>query len=58
MTTALKPNPVIFIQGMWIHATAWQPWLELFESRGSRAARRPAVAHRGTENRLTPPAQD
>jgi pimeloyl-ACP methyl ester carboxylesterase len=34
MTTALKPNPVIFIHGMWIHATAWQPWLELFGSRG------------------------
>jgi pimeloyl-ACP methyl ester carboxylesterase len=34
MTTALKPNPVIFIHGMWIHSTAWQPWLELFESRG------------------------
>ena len=34
MTTALKPNPVIFIHGMWIHSTAWQPWLELFENRG------------------------
>jgi pimeloyl-ACP methyl ester carboxylesterase len=34
MTSAIKPNPVIFIHGMWIHATAWQPWLELFESRG------------------------
>ena len=34
MTSAIKPNPVIFIHGMWIHATAWQPWLDLFESRG------------------------
>jgi pimeloyl-ACP methyl ester carboxylesterase len=34
MTPALKPNPVIFIHGLWIHSTAWQPWLDLFESRG------------------------
>jgi pimeloyl-ACP methyl ester carboxylesterase len=34
MTTALKPNPVIFIHGLWIHSAAWQPWLDLFESRG------------------------
>jgi pimeloyl-ACP methyl ester carboxylesterase len=34
MTPALKSNPVIFIHGMWIHSAAWQPWLELFESRG------------------------
>jgi pimeloyl-ACP methyl ester carboxylesterase len=34
MATALKPNPVIFIHGMWIHSTAWQPWLEPFGSRG------------------------
>lgn len=34
MTSAIKPNPVIFIHGMWIHSSAWQPWLELFESRG------------------------
>ena len=34
MASATKTNPVIFIHGMWIHSTAWQPWLELFESRG------------------------
>ena len=34
MTSAIKPNPVIFIHGMWIHSSAWQPWLELFENRG------------------------
>jgi pimeloyl-ACP methyl ester carboxylesterase len=38
MASELKPNPVIFIHGMWIHATAWQPWLELFESRGYRVS--------------------
>lgn len=34
MTSSHKPNPVIFIHGMWIHATAWEPWLALFTSRG------------------------
>jgi pimeloyl-ACP methyl ester carboxylesterase len=34
MTSPLKPNPVIFIHGLWIHATAWQPWLDLFENNG------------------------
>jgi len=32
MTT--KPNPVIFIHGLWIHASAWQPWMDLFTERG------------------------
>jgi alpha-beta hydrolase superfamily lysophospholipase len=32
MTT--KPNPVIFIHGLWIHASAWQPWMDLFAERG------------------------
>src|ERR1700744_2093440 len=26
--------PVIFIHGLWIHSTAWQPWVELFRSAG------------------------
>src|SRR5262249_37948451 len=34
MTSPTKPNPVIFIHGLWIHATAWQLWLELFENYG------------------------
>jgi len=38
MTSATKPNPVVFIHGLWIHSTAWQPWLELFESRGYAAS--------------------
>ena len=29
-----KPNPVIFIHGLWIHASAWQPWMDLFTERG------------------------
>jgi pimeloyl-ACP methyl ester carboxylesterase len=34
MTSPTKSNPVIFIHGLWIHATAWQPWLDLFENNG------------------------
>lgn len=37
MTDAVKPNPVVFIHGLWIHGSAWQPWIELFESRGYSA---------------------
>jgi pimeloyl-ACP methyl ester carboxylesterase len=31
---SVKPNPVIFIHGLWIHASAWQPWMDLFTERG------------------------
>lgn len=30
-------TPVVFIHGLWLHATSWQPWLELFRSRGYSA---------------------
>jgi hypothetical protein len=32
MTTA--PIPVVFIHGLWLHATSWQPWLALFREAG------------------------
>ena len=38
MSSSTKPNPVIFIHGLWIHSAAWQPWLELFESCGYTAS--------------------
>jgi pimeloyl-ACP methyl ester carboxylesterase len=38
MTTPTKSNPVIFIHGLWIHSSAWAPWIELFESRGYSAS--------------------
>lgn len=31
-----KPNPVIFIHGLWIHASAWQPWIDLFHRAAPR----------------------
>jgi pimeloyl-ACP methyl ester carboxylesterase len=27
-------NPVIFIHGLWLHATSWEPWNELFREAG------------------------
>ncbi len=31
---APHPNPVVFIHGLWIHSSAWAPWLDLFGERG------------------------
>jgi alpha-beta hydrolase superfamily lysophospholipase len=28
-----KP-PVVFIHGLWLHATSWRPWMDLFNARG------------------------
>jgi pimeloyl-ACP methyl ester carboxylesterase len=28
--------PVVFIHGLWLHATSWEPWLRLFEEAGYR----------------------
>ena len=38
MTSVTKANPVMFIHGMWVHSTAWQPWIDLFTSRGYNAS--------------------
>jgi len=35
MTDARRP--VVFIHGLWLHATSWQPWVDLFESAGYAA---------------------
>jgi pimeloyl-ACP methyl ester carboxylesterase len=33
--TVTTPNrPVIFIHGLWLHATSWGPWLDLFRESG------------------------
>ncbi len=31
MTT---PTPVLFIHGLWLHATSWEPWADLFRAEG------------------------
>ncbi|MBM7504683.1 alpha/beta hydrolase [Agromyces aurantiacus] len=30
----MPKTPVVFIHGLWIHSTAWAPWLELFDANG------------------------
>jgi pimeloyl-ACP methyl ester carboxylesterase len=27
-------RPVVFIHGLWLHASSWEPWVELFRERG------------------------
>ena len=27
-------TPVVFIHGLWLHATSWGPWVELFREAG------------------------
>jgi len=29
-----NPTPVIFIHGLWLHATSWNPWIDLFRDAG------------------------
>lgn len=30
-------TPVVFIHGLWLHATSWQPWVDLFNESGYEA---------------------
>lgn len=34
MPTRNAATPVLFIHGMWLHATSWQPWMKVFEESG------------------------
>ena len=31
---AQKPNPVVFIHGLWLHASSWAAWEDLFRAAG------------------------
>ncbi|GHF09516.1 alpha/beta hydrolase [Streptomyces spiralis] len=31
---ATNRTPVVFIHGLWLHASSWRPWMELFASQG------------------------
>jgi hypothetical protein len=30
----MSQTPVVFIHGLWLHATSWNPWVELFQQAG------------------------
>jgi alpha-beta hydrolase superfamily lysophospholipase len=32
--TAAAPVPVVFVHGLWLHSSSWDPWVQLFASRG------------------------
>src|SRR6195952_3649474 len=34
----MAANPVLFIHGLWLHASSWQPWIELFSEAGYEAS--------------------
>ncbi len=29
-----EPRPVVFVHGLWMHASSWQPWIDVFAARG------------------------
>jgi hypothetical protein len=29
-----RPNPIVFILGLWLHKSSWQPWEEFFGQAG------------------------
>lgn len=31
-------TPVVFIHGLWLHATSWEPWIDLFQQEGYDAS--------------------
>jgi pimeloyl-ACP methyl ester carboxylesterase len=41
---AADRTPVVFIHGLWLHASSWQPWCERFDAAGY-AARAPGWPH-------------
>ena len=45
--------PVVLIHGLWIHASAWAPWIDLFATRGLTATA-PGLARRGRHGRGHP----
>jgi len=49
-------TPVVFIHGLWLHATSWEPWLQRFEEAGYRpfAASWPGEADTVEETRANP----
>jgi pimeloyl-ACP methyl ester carboxylesterase len=49
-------TPVVFIHGLWLHASSWEPWLELFDAAGYApvAPGWPGVAATVAQSRANP----
>jgi pimeloyl-ACP methyl ester carboxylesterase len=58
--TVTHPYPVLFIHGLWIHASAWESWQELFQANGyaTSAPGWPGEADTVLETRDNPGALD
>jgi non-heme chloroperoxidase len=56
--TAAEPVPVVFVHGLWLHSSSWDPWVELFASRGYEpiAPGWPGDAPTAEETRANPDA--
>ncbi len=54
-----QKTPVMFIHGLWLHPTSWQPWIELFGEQGYEATAPswPGVADTVAETREHPERQ-
>ena len=48
-------TPVVFIHGLWLHATSWEPWLDLFREAGYDPVA-PGLAERAGHRRRGPRA--
>lgn len=33
----MEKNPIVFIHGLWMHSSAWNPWMQFFEQHGYRS---------------------
>ncbi len=55
--TAIR-TPVVFIHGLWLHASSWEPWLELFGAAGYQpvAPGWPGVPETVAQSRVNPGA--
>ncbi len=55
---SFKSAPVVFIHGLWLHASSWAPWVELFEASGytALAPEWPGVANTVAAARANPDA--
>ena len=56
--TAAAPVPVVFVHGLWLHSSSWDPWVQLFASRGFEpiAPGWPGDAATATDTRAHPEA--
>jgi pimeloyl-ACP methyl ester carboxylesterase len=54
-----SPTPVVFIHGLWLHSTSWQPWTQMFQSAGypTYTPEWPGVPATVEEARANPEAQ-